>query len=230
MPFWGNYPPLSTIMKSIIKGNRTYFILLTLFAVFGGILTCIIQKPEGILFFSEHRSPAANFFFRYATKLGEAPMYFVFGIFLLGRKIRHAVLLGLTGLVVMGVSAGLKTFFAIDRPIRFLQNYGLAETIEYVEGVALHSAATSFPSGHTMSAFALYSVLIFILPKKTWISILLFSTAVIVGLSRVYLVQHFWDDVYAGALIGMFLAILMYAVDQGMEGKLEGRLFQSRQK
>jgi len=39
------------------------------------------------------------------------------------------------------------------------------------------------------------------------LSILFFIMAVLVGVSRVYLVQHFFIDVYAGACIGLISVI-----------------------
>nr|MCU0348977.1 phosphatase PAP2 family protein [Saprospiraceae bacterium] len=87
----------------------------------------------------------------------------------------------------------------------------LTEKLTFVEGVDLHSAATSFPSGHAMSAFALYSLLVFILPSQKRFALPLFALALSVAISRIYLVQHFWPDVYAGGIIGVLLAMLWYA-------------------
>ncbi|HRF40255.1 MAG TPA: phosphatase PAP2 family protein, partial [Saprospiraceae bacterium] len=46
-------------------------------------------------------------------------------------------------------------------------------------------------------------------PKRGW-PLLLFAVALTVGVSRMYLVQHFWKDVYFGALIGVVLAWGVY--------------------
>ncbi|MEZ4961610.1 MAG: phosphatase PAP2 family protein [Saprospiraceae bacterium] len=199
-------------MKELIKDNRTYFIFLLSFAVLGGVYLFYLQKGDDILFFNVYRKPLPNYCFRFATKMGEPPVYLLFGIAGLFYKFRYSLLIALTGFIVLGVSFGLKTFFAMDRPVAFFDKLKRIAEVTLVEGVDIHSGPTSFPSGHTMSAFAIYSLLIFLLPKKTVIAVSLFLTALLVGISRVFLVQHFWEDVYAGALIGSALAIVIYLV------------------
>ena len=130
------------------------------------------------------------------------------------KKIRHGLLIGAIGFVVMGISFLLKNLFLIDRPLAFFRKNNLIETINLVAGVDVHTGATSFPSGHAMSAFALYSLLILYLPNKARYVIPLFGIAVCVAISRVYLVQHFFPDVYAGSIIGVALALLFYSIDQ----------------
>ncbi len=70
-----------------------------------------------------------------------------------------------------------------------------------------------FPSGHTNAAFATM-VPVFILGKKRW-SWLALVFAVVMGISRIYLVVHFPSDVLAGmitgtlaGLIGTFFALI----------------------
>ena len=63
---------------------------------------------------------------------------------------------------------------------------------------------TSFPSGHTQTAFTLATALAILFPR--W-RIPLFVIAVAVGLSRVILVSHYLSDVIAGAGIGIIGAL-----------------------
>jgi membrane-associated phospholipid phosphatase len=139
-------------------------------------------------------------------------MYFLFGLMALAVRLRHTLAIALTGLTVMAFSHGLKSLFAIDRPATYFAKQNLTDHINFVPSVDLHVAATSFPSGHAMSAFALYSILAFILPSEKRYALPLFSLAVLVAVSRVYLVQHFWPDVYAGGLIGVGLAMLWHGL------------------
>ena len=70
------------------------------------------------------------------------------------------------------------------------------------------AAATSFPSGHTVGAFALGGVLILSSPSRTMrISAFLLSLAVAV--SRVLAFRHWTSDVLASAAIGMIIAAVM---------------------
>ncbi|MGH7411303.1 MAG: phosphatase PAP2 family protein, partial [Candidatus Methylomirabilis sp.] len=58
----------------------------------------------------------------------------------------------------------------------------------------------SFPSGHSVTAFALASVLSRTYPKGSFAFYLLAS---MVAFSRVYLASHFLSDVVAGAAVGL---------------------------
>ncbi|MEZ4952606.1 MAG: phosphatase PAP2 family protein [Saprospiraceae bacterium] len=197
-------------MKSILKNNRIFFISVLLLAVAGGIYMFDYEKPALIYFLSQHRSNFNNLFFTYLTKLGEGYVYIVAVLFFLTYKLRHSLLIALIGFFVMGFSFALKSYFSIDRPLAFLQKNNLLDQVTLVPNVELHSGASSFPSGHTMSAFAIYSFLILVLPSKKRIIFPLLLIALGVALSRVYLVQHFFVDVYVGGMIGVMVAVFFY--------------------
>ena len=63
-----------------------------------------------------------------------------------------------------------------------------------------------FPSGHTNAAFAAM-VPVFILGKKRW-SWLALVFAVLMGISRIYLVVHFPSDVLAGMITGTITGMI----------------------
>jgi membrane-associated phospholipid phosphatase len=91
----------------------------------------------------------------------------------------------------------------------------MADQLTFVAGVDVHTGATSFPSGHTMTAFALYGLLAFLLTEKKWIGFFLSLLAIGAAISRVYLVQHFLQDIYLGSLMGFSLAVLWYSIQKG---------------
>ena len=137
-------------------------------------------------------------------------MYLVFLVSFLFVKIRYAILIPLIGITVSIISHLTKSFFAHDRPLMYLENMNLADQINFVEGVQLLIGKTSFPSGHTMSAFALYGLVAFMFSRKKIWGVVLFIFALLIGMSRNYLVQHFFQDIYLGALMGFGLSILFY--------------------
>ncbi|MGA8806263.1 MAG: phosphatase PAP2 family protein [Thermoanaerobaculia bacterium] len=69
------------------------------------------------------------------------------------------------------------------------------------------AAATSFPSGHTVGAFALAGVLMLASPSRT-MRIIAFLLALSVAVSRVMAFRHWTSDVVASAGIGMILAAI----------------------
>lgn len=199
-------------MLKIFKDNLFYFIPFIGFVIFGFILLLTTEQGVGILFFSENRTAFGDFFFEYGTKLGEEIMYGFFVIFFLFIRYRYSILVLMTGCVVSIVSYVLKEFFRHPRPKVFYNEKGMLEKINTVDGVELLSAYTSFPSGHTMSAFALYGIIAFILPKK-YIGLLTILTAIVIGISRIYLVQHFVKDVVFGSILGVLIAMTLFYVN-----------------
>jgi membrane-associated phospholipid phosphatase len=69
------------------------------------------------------------------------------------------------------------------------------------------AAATSFPSGHTVGAFALAGVLMLASPSRT-MRVTAFLLALSVAVSRVLAFRHWTSDVLASAAIGMILAAI----------------------
>ncbi len=88
----------------------------------------------------------------------------------------------------------LKVLIARPRPEGLVMLLPLTNLVDY-----------SFPSGHTIAAFAALPVLLREYPSMKWFWI---SFAVLVGLSRLYLGVHYPSDVVAGALIGYVLGSL----------------------
>lgn len=174
-----------------------------------------MKKGDLVLFFSQNRSLIGDELFKSVTFLGDGIFFGFFALVFLFFKYRYAVVTALLGLTVMLVSFTAKSIFALDRPLPYFQKTGMADQLTFVAGVDVHTGATSFPSGHTMTAFALYALLAFFLREKKWIGLFLLTIAVGVGVSRVYLVQHFLQDVYLGSLIGLGLAILWYWIQKG---------------
>ena len=78
----------------------------------------------------------------------------------------------------------------------------------FVEGVTLHDHS-SFPSGHTASAFAMATIFSLCF-KDSRVSIAAFGLATLTGYSRIYLAQHFLPDVVGGAFVGIIFAMLTY--------------------
>ena len=67
------------------------------------------------------------------------------------------------------------------------------------------SSASSFPSGHTLGAFALGGVLMFASESRT-MRVIAFLLAAFVGLSRILAFRHWTSDVVASAAIGLVTA------------------------
>lgn len=69
--------------------------------------------------------------------------------------------------------------------------------------------STSFPSGHTVTAFSLAAAISILFPR---LSIPAFTVAVAIGMTRILITAHYLSDVLAGAAIGILctLAVKYY--------------------
>jgi membrane-associated phospholipid phosphatase len=197
----------------MLQNNRTFFILFLLFLIFGGILLATMEQGDAIRFFSGHRSLMRNSFFIWTTKVGEGITYLILVVFFLFIRFRYSLLVLIAGVLAMGVSFILKKVFAHPRPSVFFRARGELEELNIVEGVHLISGHMSFPSGHTTSAFILFGLLALLFARKWYWNAALFLLALLIGISRIYLVQHFFKDVYTGAITGVLLSVLIYEIN-----------------
>lgn len=200
-------------MKSIWE-NSWFMIPALLFFNIGLALAYFVPYGLEIILLNPFRQEPLNSVFRVITLLGEAYPYFIAGIAALFWRYRFALLIALTGIVVQPSVLFFKSTFATDRPITYFRNNDLAEAVITVPGVDLNVGRTSFPSGHTMAAFGLYSILTKISGKKRRRLGLAFAVlAILVAVSRVFLVQHFLADILAGAALGMAASWLVWRIN-----------------
>ncbi len=80
------------------------------------------------------------------------------------------------------------------------------EAIEALQALVPPPHGTSFPSGHTASAFAVAVVLFRNLKKK--IGGCFLALAILISLSRIYVGVHYPTDVLGGILLGIICAYL----------------------
>ncbi len=199
---------------AIIQDNVYLFLAFIAFIIVGGITLTLLSQGDLLLYFSENRTSFWDAFFRNGTKLGEEWAYISFLIFFLFIRFRYALLIPITGGIVTIISFLSKSFFLHPRPSLYYKELGTLSDINLVEGVHLAKGLSSFPSGHTMSGFALFTLVALLVKQKKGVALLLFATAIIIGLSRIYLVQHFLKDVYLGGIMGFLIAVFIYEVQR----------------
>lgn len=167
----------------------------------------LFEKGTLVLWFNQNHTTFMDGIFKYITHLGSGLMALVFILVFLSfsfyKTIIYASGLFLSVFVIEGISKRL-LFSHVLRPA---YHYTDQIAFNFIEGATTQGMQT-FPSGHTGAAFALMAFLALILPRK--FSILLFVIALLVGVSRIYLLQHFFVDVYAGSIVGTAMVLFSY--------------------
>lgn len=200
--------------------NRWFVAPVAAFFVAGIFLKIWIPAGEEILLLNHWRVEPLNSIFRMLTHCGEGWAFFAVGLPLLFFRWRFAILLAVGGLLTMPISFFSKDKIAVDRPKTHFENLGKWEQVVVVPEVELASGRTSFPSGHAMAGFVLWSLVASFLPRKfeKWAAAAAFL-AILVAVSRVFLVQHFLADILGGAVFGLAFAFLILKLDKKIQQK-----------
>lgn len=162
-----------------------------------------------VLWFNENSTRFFDGFFLLVTQLGLGVLFVVPIIATLFVRYKHA-LTGTIAFIFTGILTYLfkKVLFkGLPRPTAFFKN---GELINLIPNFDYHSH-NSFPSGHTMTAFAMLLFIALVVNKK-WCSLVAICLAILVALSRVYLLQHFFIDVYVGSILGIISVLVAYVI------------------
>ena len=193
----------------VIKEKKIFFLLFLLFLIIGLILLQLNEKAFLIIYFDNSRTDFFNKFFITATKLGEYYPFVFFFFYYLYKRSRISFSIAALGAIMPLISYFLKQFFTHPRPIIYFYKYLNEFPIKGIDDLHYYSGHNSFPSGHTLAAFAIFTLLVMCTKSKA-LQFIYFLLALLVAISRVYLVQHFLEDVVFGASIGIILGILIY--------------------
>jgi membrane-associated phospholipid phosphatase len=207
------------VRKNRVSVLENYFLVICLT---GLALLPFYKKGAIELIINAYHHPVLDDFFRMITHLGDGLILIIPIILFIFHKYCYLVLLTLSTLIhLVLVHIGKKWIFqGMPRPAEFFKDIPFYE----VPGIQLHHWG-SFPSGHTTTAFMLASFFYLVLPKKFKIHALLMGIATIVGLSRVYLMQHFLMDIWAGAILGVVSTLAAYFIVLKLFSKKEFQRF-----
>ncbi|MDH4228062.1 MAG: phosphatase PAP2 family protein [Deltaproteobacteria bacterium] len=114
----------------------------------------------------------------------------------------HVVLGAVAFVIAAALATVMKEVFTRTRPCAVIEGlrvlYGCQES-------------SSFPSRHALAYFAMCVTLSFYFKRH---ALWLVPFAMLVGLSRMYGAQHYPSDVFAGAALGVVIAVFVVAVDK----------------
>ena len=194
------------------KDNRRMLLCFLLVWLCFFIFDCIYPKLQTHLMLNGYHTAVLDTFFKYVTWLGEEFPVYVGAAFLIWNvnavwNRRNGLFILLSQGLTCIVTQALKFAFAHPRPATYFKQMG-ADLPETVPGESLRRAMNSFPSGHTSAAFALFVCLALVTPRK-WAPLWVVA-AWTVAYSRIYLSQHFLEDILLGSVIGVVSSCAVY--------------------
>lgn len=194
-------------MVKSLKNAKYFLILSAIYLIVGFVILLTIEKGRLEIFLNQYHHTFLDYFFRTATFMGEGIFETTIILFLFFIKRYYGIVAGISLIVTTIVTQSLKrlVFAETLRPKAFLAGF---KDLYYIDGLEIHSHF-SFPSGHTSGAFTIFLVLALI-TKNSLSGILFFILAFLTGISRIYLMQHFFIDTYFGALIAIVLTLIIF--------------------
>ena len=195
-------------MRLFCLRHRSFFLPFFLIWIILGIIQLLFTQNFILLFVNKHWTPVADIFFKNFTYVGDGIFILISGLLAALFSYRLAVKMFLSYAISGVVVQFLKqmVFSEIYRPPKILAS--ILPILHKVEGVQLYHF-NSFPSGHTTSAFALFTVLALECKSSVYKPFLLLPP-LLVAYSRIYLLAHFLGDVYVAAFVAIPVSVLVY--------------------
>jgi membrane-associated phospholipid phosphatase len=194
------------------KNFKIGVIISVLLGVFIISISLLLGKNAFFLLLNADIGKFADNFFKYFTYTGDGLVWLIVLFVLLAAKQKQFLPLCISSFTISTILTQVCKYIIVPdeaRPIKAISNIS---SIHVVSGVELHTIS-SFPSGHTATAFTIYLLFCLIVCKNWWLVIGLLY-ALLVGYSRVYLAQHFPLDVGAGILTGVASVTLSLQVQK----------------
>lgn len=151
----------------------------------------------------------ADVFFSGITELGNGIVVFILLPIVLFFDINLAIRL-ISAFILSTLVVWLCKFVLFSdalRPIAAIKD--AHDHLRLIPWVKIHRQGT-FPSGHSTTIFTIFCCFAFA-AKSNFVKTVLFLIALVIAFSRVYLSQHFLQDVAAGALNGTMCTLVVFA-------------------
>ncbi|MGZ3874544.1 MAG: phosphatase PAP2 family protein [Mucilaginibacter sp.] len=190
-------------INDVLKRIQLFFILYLIL-----LCACLTIKvmftKEAIYFAVNGRYSAfADEIAPYITDMGNGWTIIILSAILTLFNYRAAFLMASSYAITSLLTQVVKYIFEAPRPtLLFKQKLDLIHLVKGIDQLKYHS----FPSGHTVTAFSAAVVITYLVKNKNW-GILLLAAAVLIGYSRMYLSQHFFEDVVAGSALGVIITV-----------------------
>lgn len=189
----------------MLTENRRHFLVLAS-VTFAAMALYILFVPKGTesIYCYHHQRSGFTLFFTIITRFGEWIPISLVGLYLLWARRFRVLMSGLLAFIPINMLMhGLKRYLDRPRPLLYFQH---GEIIALPDMTPLYHG--SLPSGHSFTAFFTASFLIYFFDLSMKYQLLLWGLAMLVGISRIYLLCHFTEDVLLGGMMGFMAGLV----------------------
>ena len=166
-------------------------------------------------------TPEMDMLMYYITWLGEGWFIAILMLLLFAierfRNLWFFITGSLCSLIPLVIQQSMKEYFKAPRPHSYFHDSPAMHFLPNWPSLVNNS----FPSGHSEGAFSFFCLAALLLPRKyNKLGLLFFVLAISVCYSRVYLAAHFFEDIYAGSIIGCLVTTITYSIMLGFKDRL----------
>lgn len=151
-------------------------------------------------------------FFVFISSTKSAIPLFIFIIFLLIKKHRKSFWQGLVLILIVVSLADLTSVHAFKNVFMRLRPSHEPLLADSIRLLVSKGGLYGFVSSHASNFFAIAAVVSLLFSERKYLPYLLYSWATLVSYSRIYVGKHYALDVIGGAVLGIFVAKIVWCI------------------
>jgi undecaprenyl-diphosphatase len=151
-------------------------------------------------------------FFVFISSTKSAIPLFIFIIFLLIKKHRKSFWQGLVLILIVVSLADLTSVHAFKNVFMRLRPSHEPLLADSIRLLVSKGGLYGFVSSHASNFFAIGAIVSLLFSERKYLPYLLYSWATLVSYSRIYVGKHYALDVIGGAILGIFVAKIVWCI------------------
>jgi len=197
------------MLKKYVRENLWFLLPWLLFVITCSYFCITYNKVDLHLMSNQFVGGWSDTLYLILTSTGDGLIIVIAILILLFFNTRMAIQLSIIFVISSIIAHIFKDIIMTNtyRPYYVFQHLHIK--LRVISGMYMNTVS-SFPSGHSMTAFSLFAFFAFYI-RQNYIKFIFCITAIMIAYSRVYLSQHFLIDILAGSLIGVLTVLLVMA-------------------
>lgn len=191
--------------------SKSLITLTLMFAFLGAMIIVLWRSQDITLYLVSIESVWLRNIFYLTNIVGEPTLHAILAAVVPIFNVRKGIVLSSILAINSIIIVSMKFIASQPRPYSVFSQNNWLDQVNLPETIKILTDNTSFPSYHSAGAFALITLLILAAKRKIAV-IILFVIGVLTATGRVHFFQHFFIDIYVGALIGIGIAYFCYSI------------------